>query len=273
MGLKMRFSIYTTLYLIKQNNFPFLHHLINFSKFAQEGEVIVATNKEGIVDGTLSILNEFIEENKLLNVGIVLSNESFSSNRFDGSLKDFALQSTRYDIKIQIDFDEKFVLSQRERWIKYSEELLNSDYQALFVPSIDLYKGEKYIRKNHNLGQKWRIHKAGLKRGVWREAELDNGLFSTSKSDSGELLDQTNNLVSTWQIAPFRCLKPENVRELNNYIYTLHYGHCNLEYRQKINQNWWKDKWFDRMNKEEKVEINLQVLEQEEVIEHELILE
>ncbi|MEK6881445.1 MAG: hypothetical protein AABY22_17615 [Nanoarchaeota archaeon] len=160
----------------------------------------------------------------------------------------------------------------KKRWIDYFNILINSDYQAIFVPSIDLYGNERNIRKNHNLGQKWRIHKEGLKRGVWNEALLENGLFSTQKSDSSELTDKNGNLVPTLQIVPCEFLQPQNVFKLVNSIYTLHLGYLNLDYRQKINENWWRQKWYDRMLKEENIETNLTNLEKEEVIEHVLPL-
>ncbi len=232
---------------------------------------MIGTTEEGIVDGTFKILTDYILENNLQQVKIVVSQDiKFSSNRFDGDIKNFALQNTKYPIKIQMDMDEIFVLSQKPKWIGLFDLLLESECQALFIPSVDLYGSKETIRKNHNLGQKWRIHKEGLKRGVWKGAELENGLFSTSKSDSSELLDKDSNLVSTLQIVNDYCLQPKNAHNL--LIYTLHLGYLNLSYRQKINENWWKDKWYDRMLKNENVETNIKNLETEETINHNLPL-
>lgn len=270
------FSLYSTLYLINKNRFPFLHHLKNFSEFVgQDGEVVIGTNEEGIQDGTLDVLREYITKNNLSNVYTNVSYQiKFSSNRFDGDLKDFALQNTKNPIKIQMDMDEIIPLSQKEKWVKYSNWLLNNDkVQALYVPSIDLYGSSTYIRKNHNIGQKWRIHKSGLKRGVVNFAELGNGLFDTSRSDSGELLSQSNKLVPTAQIVNPDFLKPENCHKLNDYIYTLHLGFASLDYRESINKNWWNQKWQDRSQKQENVITDKQILEKEEVIEHNLRLD
>ena len=268
-------SIYTTAYLINKNRFPFIDSLRNYSDFlAEDDEIVIGTTQEGIEDGTLDVLHSYIEDNKLNRVKIVISDSiTFSSNRFDGQIKDFALQNTRHPIKIQMDMDEIFVLSQRERWLRVISQFnYQSSLKAVFVPSIDLYKDERYIRKNTNLGVKWRIHKEGLKRGVWKGAELENGLFDTSKSDSGELLDMEDNLVHSSHVAPLNLLTSENAYKLEDYIYTLHLGHLNLDYRRNINENWWKDKWKDRMLKDENVETDLNKLQREEVIEHNLSL-
>lgn len=270
----MNFSIYTTCYLVNKNKFSFLANIDNFFRFAgPEGEVIIGTCEEGITDGTLDILNRLIEYNNLNNVKIVVSKDiRFSQNTFDGDLKNFALQNTKHPIKIQMDMDESFVLSQRNKWINYSVSLLNSDYQAIFVPSIDVYGDIAKIRANHQIGQKWRIHKAGLKRGVWKAAKLENGLFQTNMSDSSELLDQNNELVKTANIVPQEALNPYNSRLLNDYIYTMHLGFLSLDYRQQINANWWKEKWEDRSKKTENVVIDKNILEKEAVIDHNLSL-
>ena len=269
-------SIYTTIYLINKNNCYFYKNLVNYSNFVgEDGEVVIGTNKEGIQDGTKDILDKFIEDNNLKNVKLLISDISFSDNTFDGALKNFALQNTKYSIKIQMDIDETFVLSQKERWKQATTYLSRQNgIKALFIPSIDLYGSEKYIRKNYNVSQKWRIHKEGLFRGVFNGGKMANNRISTISSDTCELVDALGNLVPTGHIIPDDTfLKPINVGLLKDYIYTLHWGYVDLQYRRDINKNWWKEKWEDRSGKPENVVTELDKLIREEVIEHHLLLE
>lgn len=268
----MSFSIYTSLYLIKKNNFPFIHHLSNFSKFAgDDGEVVIATCQDGIVDGTDQIILDYIKTNNLNNVKLVVSDTiKFSQNTFDGDLKNFALQNTKYPIKIQMDGDEAFILSQRDKWVSYSNGLLNSGYQAMFIPSIDLYGSPNHIRKNNNIGLKWRVHKEGLKRGVVNFAKKSDGKILTTMSDTCELIDENNQLVQTARTCPDECLYPDQAYLLKHYLYTLHFGYLDLQYRKNINENWWKEKWQDRSGLPENVVIDMNILQNEEVVEHNL---
>lgn len=271
------FSIYTTIYLINKNSFRFLDNLSNFSTFAgNDGEVVIGTCEEGLIDGTEQIILDYIKYNTLNNVKLVISSDiKFSQNTFDGALKNFALQNTKYPLKLQMDFDEVLLLSQKQKWIEYGNWLLNQDkYKALFVPSIDLYGSLRHIRKNHGIGNKWRLHKEGLFRGVVNFAKLNNGLINTLDSDSSELIDKDNNLVlSKFAVENSDFLNPHNCFGLNNYIYTLHLGYLDLNYRQHINKNWWKEKWEDRSKKKENVIVDKNILDNEPTIEHNLRLE
>ena len=266
-------SIYTTAYLLNKNNFKFLDNLIKFSKFANE--VVIASCEDGLVDGSEQLILDFIKYNDLYNVDFYISHDiNFSQNTFDGALKNFALQNTKNEIKLQFDLDESPVLSQKPIWDHVYEDLINSNYDAVFIPSIDLYGSEKYIRKNHKIGQKWRIHKAGLYRGVVNFAKNNDSSFDTEKSDSCELLNSFGNLVNTINITPPELLMPENSKMLaKDYLYTIHHGYLNLGYRANINKTWWQQKWRERTNKEINVTIDIKKLESEDLIEHNLPLD
>ena len=265
----MNVSIYTSIFNAISNNFDYKKSIDNFCKFVgMDGEVVVAVNDSN--DDTLYFVK--LLSNNYPQLKVVESHFSYGDNTFDGGIKNVALQhcDNKYPFKIQMDMDEIIQLNQKKLWIEYGKGLLDSEYQALFIPSIDLYGDIKHIRKNHTIGQKWRIHKNGLKRGVWERARLDNGLFNTSLSDSGELLSQDNQLVYTANIISNELLSPFNTSKLNNFPFTLHYGFLDLERRANLGKNFWKEKWEQRSGKQENVATSIEEL-QEETIEHNLI--
>lgn len=267
----MTFSIYTTCYLLNKNGFSFLSHLKNFSQFA--AEVVVGTLVEGNTDGTKDILEKYVKDNGLNNVKIVESADiSFSSNLFDGQLKNFALQNTTGDLCLQIDLDEEIPLWQKDRWADYGQKLLGSHYDALLVPTIDLWGNKDRIKKNSPIGYKFRIHKPNCHIGVNNGAKLDNGLIDTSKSDTCEVLNWKGEIVSAISSCPPECLLPENSSRLNNYIFTVHYGGLNLNSKADLAKNWWNKCWADRSGREDNCELSSIKLASEETIEHHLLI-
>ncbi len=267
----IKLSVYTTLYKVVENSFDYVTPLENFLAFADE--VVVAVPIEGSEDGTLERLWDYKAKYDLAErLKIITCPIPFSDNRFDGKLKDAALQATTHPIKIQMDGDEIFVLSQKQKWVSYAKKLLESPYEALFIPTVDLWGDINHIRKNRLLGLKWRMHKGGLYRGVVKFAELSDGRIDTSKSDTCELIDKEGNLVPTVQIINPDYLRPENCKYLNNYIYTLHLGYLNFNYRLKINQ-FWKPHWENRAGRTiDDIVLEKCELLAEETVEHKLIL-
>lgn len=267
------FSIYSSVYNLEFFKIDPEFILKNWSEFLQfNGEIVISVNDPDGTDEFTVKKIESIAENLKCPVKIVHAKIPFTLNTFDGDLKNLALQNCneRFPLKIQMDFDEIFQESARGQWNDVGEKLLNSVYEAVFIPSVDLYGSKEKIRKNHNIGQKWRIHKNGLKRGVWNEAKLPGGLFDTSKSDSCELLDSFGFLVPAINITPKEFLTPEYCHNLRNYIYTLHLGYLDLNRRSDLNKNWWSEKWSDRSGHKENVVTSVAKLKKEEIVEHHL---
>lgn len=233
--------------MLKENQYThYLNSLANYNKFLNgRGEIVIATNNEGIRDGSFEILTSIIQKGNLP-AKIVVSDVEFGDNQFDGKLKNLALQKTKTgSLKIQMDLDEIFVLSQFEKWQEYSKSLIESDCEALFIPSVDLYGSVDRIKHGSDIGYKWRLHKDGLFRGVWPAAKINGTFFDTSKSDSCELLTISGELAKTAHILPHGLTANQSVY-LNNYIYTLHLGYLSLQYREHINKRWWNKKWQER---------------------------
>lgn len=265
--MSIKSSIYGYLFNAIKNGFNYEAAIANFCEFADE--VVCATIPSE--DYTLDELKRL--EKKYSNFKVVETKISLKSNRFDGELKTAALAQTTNPIKIIADFDERFVLSQKPKWEKYYDQLLSSPYDGLLIPTVDLYKDPKLIRADANIGLKFRVHKNTIiKRGVIPDAERRDGLFDTSRSDSTEPLNINGELGNFCPIAPPTALIPIFAQELNKYIFTVHHGFLDLDYRVKIN-NFWKPHWEARSGHEENVELNKEVLDFKPTIEHNLILE
>lgn len=263
------FSIYTSLYNIEKHNFPWKVSLENFVKFAgEEGEVVVAVNQSD--DNTLQIIKDFAAENPT--VKIVETKFAYNDITMDGKIKDAALQATTKPVKIQMDADEIFPLSLRNKWVEYANRLMNSKMDCLMVPSIDVFGDIKKIRSNHQIGVKFRMHKDGFKRGVWKHAWRGDK-FDTSMSDSCELLTPFDDLVQGTQIVDQMALHPLFSCNLVNALYTIHLGYLDFNHRININNKLWKAHWELRSGREENVITNKSSLDNEIVIDHGLILE
>ncbi len=265
--MELKSSIYCYLFNAVDNNFAYEETFANFCAFADEVVCATIPSKDNTLDELYRLAKIYP------NLKIVETNISLSDNRFDGALKTAALRATTNPIKIIADCDERFPLSQKPKWEKCYARLMESDFDGFLVPSVDLYGSKNVIRSDAGIGVKFRIHKDTIvERGVWYVAELGDGLFDTSRSDSTEPLRLDGELGRFAPIAPPLALSPIFATELNKYIFTVHYGFLDLDYRVNINK-FWKPHWEARSGHEENVELNKKVLESHPVIEHNLILE
>lgn len=269
MNNNINFSIYTTLFNIEKHNFPWCPSLENFVKFCKEGdEIVVAVNKSE--DNTLQIIKDFAAENPL--VKVIETNFDYNDIEMDGKIKNAALQATKNKIKIQMDADEGFVLSQRQKWEEYAETLMNQPHvDCLLIPSVDLFGSKDKIRANHEIGQKFRMHKGGFRRGVWNGARRGDKI-DTSKSDTTEIIDMNGDLVRSYPIVPPQNLHPLFCFGLNKYIFTIHFGYLSFEHRININNKLWADHWALRSGGQENVATRKEQLDLEPTIKHNLSL-
>jgi hypothetical protein len=262
-------SIYFYLFNIKRYGFDVEGTLANFCAFADE--VVCATIPDD--DNSWAILSEF--EKKYSNFRVVLTNIPLTDNRFDGKLKTVALKATTHPIKIIADGDERFVLSQKGLWQIYFETLLRArDLDGMMIPVIDLWGDKNHIRMAHQIGQKFRIHKNTIvARGVIPEAEMEEGKFDTSRSDSTEPLTQNGTLGSFTSVVDYSNLFPIFCSNLIGKPYVIHEGYLDLQKRAKINSEFWKKHWENRSGREENVVTTEEVLRKEQLIQHNLPLE
>jgi len=264
--MNLKISSYGYIFNATLRQFDIEETVENFCAFFDE--VVLATIKSE--DDTRQRLSKL--EEKYQNLKIVESDITTDDNRFDGKLKTLALQKCTGDVFVIADCDEKFLLSQKEKWQKYAQQLMDEkDLDGLMIPVIDLYKDKDSIRANVLIGQKFRIHKnTVVKRGVLPQAELSNGLFRTDISDSTEPLLENGQLAKFGTIVNQMDLNPMFCDNLINYPYVLHYGSLDLERRAKIGREFWKQKWSERSGREENVASSIKELENQPTIYHNL---
>lgn len=258
------FSIYTTAYLINANNFQFISHLINFSNFVgPEGEVIVATCKEGIEDGTDQTLYDFIKSNALKNVKLIISKDiKFSDPAFDGKLKNFALQNTKNSVKILLDLDETIQYHQRDLWLYYFEKLKEYNLDGWLIPSVNL-AGDIYHYKD--IQYKMYLHRDGLQRGVWKDALNKDGSIDIKMSDTTECLLPDGSLAKFGRL-------PNDIETLRKGPIPYVFHHWAVDKEARIRQNkFWKPHWENRAKREvTDIILNKENLDRIEVFEHKL---
>ena len=236
------FSIYTSLFRAIENKFDFAEALENFCSFAEEVVVCVNTSQ----DGTLDALSRWKSENQAVKLQIIESDFSYDDPLMDGKIKNASLQATKFPFKIGIDADERLCLRHKFKWEKAAMILEETPFEALLIPSLDLYGDVRNIRwdSSHSKKFKWYLHKEGLFRGCFNPARLLNGKVDIARSDTCELIDNQGDLVSFKQI-------DTNIKELNLYtkwledtgLFVFHLGYADLSRRAHINENFWKKHW------------------------------
>lgn len=265
----MKLSIYTFLFRARAGAFDLDTTVANFTIFADEVVIATLATQE---DDTLDRLRAYEATlgGRLKVVAVPM--DINTNNRFDGDLKTAALQQCTNPIRIIADCDERFVVAQRPRWNDLADQLLsNPNIDGWLIPVIDLYGAPEYIRAQHPIGVKMRMHKdTVIRRGVVRSAERGNGLIDTSQSDTTEPLTKQGLLARFAALYPNRLLHPSTCSMLDTYV--IHEGFLSLERRAELGRTFWKRHWEARSGHEEKVAIRVEDLIEEPVVRHNLKL-
>lgn len=257
----MKLSAYTYLFNARKFDFDLDGMVKNFTDFFDETVVATIPSEDDTYERLLNWNQKLGDKFRVLMTDI-----SLSSNRFDGDLKTAALQectkSTPQDPRCYVimDGDETIPLSYAYSWRMAATALYKQNaIDGALIPVVDLYK-DKYHAKE-SLGYKFRLHKdTVVRRGVLPSAELENGLFDTSKSDS------TEPLLANGQLANFAPLA-------RSQLYVLHWGHLNAERRAKLNREFWREHWKNRSGQEPNMALTAEEVNNVAVIEHGLPLE
>lgn len=260
----MDLSIYISLFNITKHSFPWQESLDNAAAFAEE--VVVAINTSE--DDTFEVISSWAADKP--HVKIIKTAFAYDDIEFDGKVKNAALQVCTKDILIQMDADEIIPLGQKKRWVAFANKLYLSNIECYMIPSVDLYGSRDDIR-NIPIGNKFRMHKQGFRRGVWAGGRLGDKI-DTSKSDTCELINDKDHLVRCAHIVPEFALQPRFCAILDDYIYTVHLGYLSLQHRANINKALWADHWRLRSGHEENVETDVDKLAAEPIIKHNLRL-
>jgi hypothetical protein len=265
-----KISAYGYLFNARKYGFDTEKTVANFCAFFDE--VICATVSSE--DDTREVLAEL--EVNYPNFRVIDSKIKIAgNNRFDGQLKTLAMNECKNTLRCIVDFDESFPLSNRDKWDKYCELLINNKFiDGFLIPSVDLHGSEDKIRSDVAVGQKFRLHKDTVhERGVPFFAQRNSGLFDTSRSDSTEPLNGNGELSNFQAIVPQIILNPMFVDQLVDFPYSLHYGNVDLERRAKIGKDFWKERWEERSGREENVATSKNQLDSAPVIFHNLPLQ
>ena len=264
--MSVKSSIYFYYFNVIKMGYDYKATIQNFCEFADE--VVCATIPSD--DGTLEALKEMQEQYP--NFKIVESDIKLSDNRFDGKLKTVALKATTNPIKIIADGDERFLLWQRPLWEGLYDmlaEVRKDGVDGMMIPVVDLWGDRNRIRIDKQIGQKFRIHLDTIKsRGVIPEAEMADGFFDTTLSDSTEALDANGRLGRFMSIVPFNILHPLFSRQLVDFPYVIHEGYLDIGHRAKTIATFWKPHWEARSGHEEEVETDEGVLNSYPTIDH-----
>lgn len=251
------FSIYTSCYNLESGLFDWERTLTQFSDWAEE--VVIGTTSYSI-DNTVNILKSYCSDKS--KTRLVVTDFPLNSPTFDGDIKNAALQQTTQPAKILLDLDETVPLSQKHLWVKYWNLLENSNYECLLIPSVNLCGSMETYK---DIAYKFYLHKGGLKRGVWKHARKANGAIDITKSDSTEILTDSNDLAKC-------CSLPNDIETLRKgeTPYVLHKWAVNFDTRIGQNQ-FWRPIWRCRAQEEvNDIILDKSALEKIPVFEHKL---
>lgn len=241
-SVKPKLAAYISAFNVVSNGLPYEGPLRKMLAFFDAVCVAVNTSK----DNTLQAIKSLDDGSGKLTV--IETSFSYKDVTFDGAIKNAALQSCPKGpewLYVQMDLDEIIPLSQRPLWDQYATQLQSMpSVQCYMIPSVDLWGSLQTIRADKPIGNKFRLHKGGLQRGVWRHAWISYGKrFDTSRSDSTELIDANGDLVRCMDAAPSMANQPSVVTMLRQYPYVLHLGYVDYEQRARINKAVWAEHW------------------------------
>lgn len=239
-------------------------------------EVIVAVNTSK--DDTAARIHAIGEEPE--NAGrlwVVETAFRYDDITFDGAVKNAALQGCTQGpewLYVQLDLDELVLVSQHQLWRDYAAQLAAMPgVDCFMLPSVDLWGSIDTIRADKNVGLKFRLHKGGLKRGVWNGGWKDGRThLDTSKSDSTELTTMDGELVRCYRPVPPVFLSPSMTAALNGYPLVLHLGYVDYEQRVRVNKAIWAEHWQLRSGHPEAVAVDKAALEHYPLIKHQIKL-
>lgn len=247
----------------------------NFCRFFDE--VVIATIPSA--DNTrerLAVLEMEYENLKIIECPDI---DIKKSNRWDGALKTRAMRACSNEVRVIVDCDEMIpeTTSQKIVWYSVAKTLMRpelSNVDGFFIPVVDLYGSKDTIRADQSIGMKFRIHKSIVfERGVPKFAELGNGLFDTSKSDSTECLDKDGNLCRFAHMVPPQSYNQYNTDYLNKHCpFVVHFGYLDLNRRAEIGATFWKEHWENRSGHQENVATDVSQLSDKPLIKHNIYL-
>jgi len=269
----MKFCIHSSLFNIVRMNFDYHRAIDNWSNFLgqfpdyHEINLVVNTSEDDTLEVIKNAALQYRKTNVVINV--IESNIPYSDPAFDGKIKDIGFQNSTADFNILADLDETFALWNYKSWIQAANQLGNSDFDALLIPSIDLFGDFEHATA---VGQKWYLAKnrSYLHRGVFAGAIKPNGKIEITRSDTTELILADGNLAKSANIFDPRMTYQQKLEQLktNQFPFVFHLGALDLD--QRIRQNaYWKPHWEARCGEEvTNIKLSKEQFKDQSVFEH-----
>jgi len=262
----MKISLATSAFNIVKNKFDIEDAISNWSNYVDE--IVIGTIDSE--DDTLEVLGQ-IRDSLDIPIKIIKNYFDTSNPDFDGRIKDSAHQAASHEVVAQIDLDERMG-GNPEIWRNLAQQLVENKYsvQSIMMPSVDLW--ESYFTCS-DINFKWYLSiKEGTHRGVVKFAQTENG-FDGTKSDSCEILDENDDLVSS-----VNSVERSSFQDPLSYCqahmpFVWHLGYLDLDRRVDINKNLWKDRWDKCIEGGSDVITNKRDLEKKEIFEHNIQLD
>ncbi len=217
--------------LIK-NSFDIKDYLDNAFYYVDEVCVALNTSK----DNSLEILNKYKQDTGR-NLKIIETNFSYDDPFCYGKIVNAALQGCSGDILALRDLDERNGGSLSGFQCYCNNLLEDEDYQAYFLPVINLYGDYDHY---DSLNGKWYLHKRGLFRGAVNFGIKSDGRPDYNRTSTDELIDKDGNLVSTYQTFSKDGALPYMK---NGWPFVYHLGYCDFNARVKRNVEMWIPFW------------------------------
>lgn len=269
----MKFTIHTSIFNIIKNSYNIERSIENWTEFLslipEFHELILVVNTSE--DGTLQYVRELAIKYRKYNVTIeVLETDiPYTNPAFDGMIKNHGFQAATGDYNILVDADETIPLYSAKSWIQAANRLKDSDFDALLIPSIDLFGDFEHATA---VGQKWYLAKnrSYLHRGVFAGAIKPNGKIEITRSDTTELILADGNLAKSANIFDPRMTYQQKLEQLktNQFPFVFHLGALDLDQRIKQNAYWlpvWEARAGEKVNN---IKINKDQLKDQTVFEH-----
>ena len=252
-------SVYTATYNLSLIGFDWKSTLTNWTAFLQgHSQIVIAVNTS--TDSTYEDICSFIcelkkDQRNQTDYQVVKTDIPLSNPLFDGLIKNEALKRCTGEFATLLDIDEVVPLTTRQAWEGAMEFLSRSTYDALLIPSIDLFHDEKSFK---SLNSKWYIHKnrPHIIRGRVGFAAREDGSTDISRSDTCEAIYANGDLVRHTSLLDPRFpddLKLQYMAQ-GGIPYVFHTGWIHREQRLKQSA-FWAPVWRARDNSDKVKEL------------------